>query len=213
MPNIADPKYEDTTKEPREKGKYDPLHQINVHKESQKKNPKNIQHMRSHVWKRVCTPFTLPCNAKVGPVELARVHVSLTRTWARTRSSRRGRCWAPAARGWTTPGRWPGPGRRRRSGLRWCRRPGSTRGRQRGEKTFTHFSNAHVWSLSFVKFWDWRSQNKKHSGNTCRWAESWMCVSYRDGLPACGLVVDLSMAEGGRLHACGGLRRLVKLQK
>lgn len=39
-----------------------------------------------------------------------------------------------------------------------------------------------------------------------------MCVGYRDGLPACGLVVDLSSAEGGRLQACGGLRRLVQLQ-
>lgn len=42
--------------------------------------------------------------------------------------------------------------------------------------------------------------------------ENRMRVSYRDGLPACGLVVDLSAAEGGRLHACGGLRRLVQLQ-
>lgn len=39
-----------------------------------------------------------------------------------------------------------------------------------------------------------------------------MCVGYRDGLPACGLVVDLSSAEGGRLQTCGGRRRLVQLQ-
>lgn len=39
-----------------------------------------------------------------------------------------------------------------------------------------------------------------------------MCVGYRDGLPACGLVVHLSSAEGGRLQACGGLRWLVQLQ-
>lgn len=86
--------------------------------------------MRSHV----CPPMQIKVDLELEPVrarDLPLLSASPTHTWPRTRSSRRGRCWPPAARDRTTPcrcrGRCPGPGRRRRSGLRWSRRPGSVK--------------------------------------------------------------------------------------
>lgn len=84
-------------------------------------------------------------HANLGDLELARTPVcaTATHTWRRTQSSRRERCWQPAAHDWMDPCRChggrrgrvpchkgpslPGQGRHRRSGLRWSPHPGSAR--------------------------------------------------------------------------------------
>lgn len=105
-------------------------------KKKRKKKPKT-QHSTYEITRvetsahAFCSPMQIKVDLEFARVRSWRAAVSAspTRTWPGTRSSRRGRCWLPVARDRRTPSRCrcPGPGRRRRSGLRWFRRPGSVK--------------------------------------------------------------------------------------